>query len=95
MKLAPYARPETFDPNTCRYGEVDHGYEIDTPATRVALAIAKDIYRHANQAGIAPLVLAQLITDAVNESLRLREQRDNDVDPLGEALNSGNGTYRP
>lgn len=72
MKLAPYARPETFDPNTSRYGQVNSPVEIDTPATRCALAIARDIYKYANAAGIAPLTLAGVVTDAVNEAIALR-----------------------
>lgn len=56
------------------FGSIN-GLKIDTPATRCATEIANDIYRLANQAGIAPLELAQRITRAVNEVLELRRKR--------------------
>lgn len=71
--FAPYAVPECMSP-TGRFSMVN-GMEIDTPATRLALELGRDIYKHANEAGVAPLTFAQKITEAVNEALRLRSMR--------------------
>ena len=83
--FAPYAVPDTMSPEG-RFGIAHNAMagEIDTPATRVAMKLAKDIYKHANQAGVAPLVFAQEITEAVNESLRLRARMDGAVSKVAE-----------
>jgi hypothetical protein len=75
--FAPYAVPECMSPNG-RFSMVN-GMEIDTPATRLALELGRDIYKHASEAGIAPLSFAQKITEAVNEALRLRSARSDAI----------------
>lgn len=93
--MARYARPVSMAPDGRFY---DGGVQIDTPATRVATGIARDIYMLANQAGVAPLLLAQRITDAFNEGIEFHNQRERECeqpDPMGQALNEGDGVYRP
>lgn len=77
--FAPYALPECMNPNTGRFSLVN-GETVDTPATRLALQLARDIYKHANEAGVCGLTFAQAITEAVNEALRLRAARSATLD---------------